>query len=43
MDSTELASLFSEVTDLLSEREELLGRLHAAGITVTNARIAAHG
>lgn len=43
VDSTELGWLFSQVTDLLGEREELLGRLHAAGINIANARIAAGG
>lgn len=43
VDSVELGSLFSQVGDLLGEREELLGWLHAAGINVANARIAAGG
>ncbi|OHV23966.1 hypothetical protein BBK14_23585 [Parafrankia soli] len=43
VDSAELDSLFSQVGDLLREREELLDSLRAAGVTIANARIAAGG
>ncbi|WP_018640242.1 hypothetical protein [Parafrankia elaeagni] len=41
VDTDELESPLSEVSDLLRQREQLLDRLRAADITIANARDAA--